>query len=134
MVFYFDIMFSASELLSQYRLEQNNSKGDSFGTISAYGSNGAIIHYSPTPETDAKLSNNSLFMVDSGGQYLEGTTDITRTFHYGSPSDDMIQRYTQVLQGSIELARVVIPDNTQVNDVIIVNICSTIKPSLGLCN
>ena len=103
---------SAAELLSQYRLEQNNSRGDSFGTISAYGANGAIIHYSPTPDTDASISNDSLYMVDSGGQYLEGTTDITRTFHYGTPTDSMKERYTEVLMGSVALASVVVPDKT----------------------
>jgi len=103
---------TAAELLSQYRLEQNNSRGDSFGTISAYGANGAIIHYSPTPDTDARLSNDSLYMVDSGGQYLEGTTDITRTFHYGTPTDSMKERYTEVLMGSVALASVVVPDKT----------------------
>lgn len=103
---------SAADLLSQYRLQQEGCKGDSFGTISAYGANGAIIHYSPTNDTDARISRDSLYMVDSGGQYLGGTTDITRTFHYGSPTDDQILRYTEVLQGAIELARLVVPDNT----------------------
>ena len=103
---------SAAQLLSEYRLEQENSRGDSFGTISAYGANGAIIHYSPTPDTDAALSTDSLYMVDSGGQYLEGTTDITRTFHYGTPTDEMKQRYTEVLMGSVALASVVVPDKT----------------------
>ena len=104
---------SAAELLSEYRLEQEECRGDSFSTISAYASNGAIIHYSATPETDARLGNQSLFMVDSGGQYLGGTTDITRTFHYGAPTQDMITRYTEVLQGAVELARVIVPNNTQ---------------------
>ena len=78
-------------------------KGLSFGTISAFGSNGAIIHYSATEETDAKITRDSLFMVDSGGQYLDGTTDVTRTFHYGEPSEEQIERYTDVLRGAIEL-------------------------------
>ena len=103
---------SAAKLLSQYRLEQENSRGDSFGTISAYGANGAIIHYSATPDTEATLSTDSLYMVDSGGQYLEGTTDITRTFHYGEPTEEMRERYTEVLQGSIALASLTIPDKT----------------------
>ena len=84
---------SAAELLRQFRLQQENSRGESFGTISAYGANGAIIHYAPTPETDAQLGEDSLYMVDSGGQYLEGTTDVTRTFHYGLPTAEMVTRY-----------------------------------------
>ena len=104
---------SAMELLSEFRLEQANTRGDSFGTISAYGANGAIIHYAPVPETDARLGQESLYMVDSGGQYLEGTTDITRTFHYGLPTEDMVTRYTEVLAGAIDLASLVLPDNTQ---------------------
>ena len=98
-----------------FRASQENSRGTSFGTISAFGSNGAIIHYSPTPETDARITRylctryfapeldapitrDGLFMVDSGGQYLDGTTDVTRTFHYGTPTEEMIERYTDVLQ------------------------------------
>ena len=103
---------SAAELLRQFRLQQENSRGESFGTISAYGANGAIIHYAPTPETDAQLGEDSLYMVDSGGQYLEGTTDVTRTFHYGLPTAEMVTRYTEVLAGSIDLANLVLPDNT----------------------
>ena len=87
-------------------------KGLSFGTISAFGSNGAVIHYSATEDTDAKITRDSLFMVDSGGQYLDGTTDMTRTFHYGEPSEEQIERYTDVLKGAIELARVVVPQDT----------------------
>jgi len=103
---------SAAESLAGFRASQENSRGTSFGTISAFGSNGAIIHYSPTPETDARITRDGLFMVDSGGQYLDGTTDVTRTFHYGTPTEEMIERYTDVLQGAIELARVKAPDGT----------------------
>jgi len=124
---------SAAESLAGYRASQENSRGTSFGTISAFGSNGAIIHYSPTPETDATITREGMFMVDSGGQYLDGTTDVTRTFHYGTPTEEMVDRYTDVLQvnyflvtisfvpdhvkplqlqGAIELARVKAPDGT----------------------
>ena len=54
-----------------------------------------------------------MFMVDSGGQYLDGTTDVTRTFHYGEPTEDQVKRYTDVLMGAIELARIIVPENTQ---------------------
>jgi len=104
---------SASNALTEFRQKQDDNKGLSFGTISAFGPNGAIIHYSPTPETDAKITQDSLFMVDSGGQYLDGTTDVTRTFHYGEPKAEHKERYTDVLKGSIELARITIPIDTQ---------------------
>merc|ERR1712126_544457 len=104
---------SAAESLAGFRSSQDKSRGTSFGTISAFGSNGAIIHYSPVEETDAKITQDGLFMVDSGGQYLDGTTDVTRTFHYGTPTQEMIDRYTDVLKGAIELARLVIPGGTQ---------------------
>ena len=64
------------------------------------------------PETDASISDDSLYMVDSGGQYLGGTTDITRTFHYGTPTPEQVTRYTTVLKGAIGLALVVVPDKT----------------------
>jgi len=104
---------SAANKLTEYREEISDNKGLSFGTISAFGPNGAIIHYSPTADTDAKITRNSLFMVDSGGQYLDGTTDVTRTFHYGEPTEEQVERYTDVLMGAIELARIIIPENTQ---------------------
>jgi len=103
---------SAAEKLAEYRMKLKDNKGLSFSTISAFGSNGAIIHYSATPETDAQITADSLFMVDSGGQFLDGTTDITRTFHYGHPTQEMIDRYTDVLKGAIELARVIMPDGS----------------------
>jgi len=104
---------SAANKLTEYRKEISDNKGLSFGTISAFGANGAIIHYSPTPGTDARIARDSLFMVDSGGQYLDGTTDVTRTFHYGEPTEEQADRYTEVLMGAIELARIVVPEDTQ---------------------
>lgn len=103
---------SAAALLEEYRMEQQDSRGLSFTTIAAYGANGAIIHYMPAPETNAVLGRDSLFMVDSGGQYLDGTTDVTRTFHFGTPTQEQVERYTDVLMGAVELARVVVPEDT----------------------
>lgn len=60
--------------------------GLSFDTISAGGPNGAIVHYRPTPESSAVITKEMIHLVDSGGQYLDGTTDVTRAFHFGSPS------------------------------------------------
>jgi Xaa-Pro aminopeptidase len=69
-----------------------------FSTISAYGPHGAIIHYRPSAASDRPLGRDSLYLVDSGGQYLDGTTDVTRVFHYGTPTHEQVARYTEVLQ------------------------------------
>ncbi|CAM6053450.1 unnamed protein product [Sphagnum tenellum] len=103
---------TAAEVLKGLRLAQPNSKGLSFTTISASGANGAVIHYSPTEETVAGVNDTAVYLVDSGGQYLDGTTDVTRTFHYGSPDPEVVEMYTRVLMGAIDLARLVVPDNT----------------------
>lgn len=63
-----------------------HNKGLSFDTISASGPNGAIIHYRPTLANSAKINNTTVHLLDSGGQYLDGTTDVTRAFHFGAPS------------------------------------------------
>ncbi|MEO9968522.1 MAG: aminopeptidase P family protein [Hyphomonadaceae bacterium] len=84
----------------------------SFETISGAGPNGAIVHYRVSTATDRKLERGSLFLVDSGGQYLDGTTDVTRTVAIGSPTDEMRTRYTQVLKGHIALAVVRFPPGT----------------------
>jgi Xaa-Pro aminopeptidase len=84
----------------------------SFPTISGAGPNGAIVHYHSTPETNRLLEPGTLYLVDSGGQYLDGTTDITRTLAIGPPSDEHRDRYTRVLQGHIALATVRFPEGT----------------------
>ncbi|XP_023336292.1 xaa-Pro aminopeptidase 1 [Eurytemora carolleeae] len=103
---------SAATLLEEFRRSQEDSRGLSFTTISGFGSNGAIIHYSPSPQTDKNIDSSNLYLVDSGGQYLDGTTDVTRTFHYGTPSQEQIERYTDVLRGAIQLALSRLPENT----------------------
>mgnify|MGYP001161585345 FL=1 len=104
---------SASKLLADYRAMQELHVEPSFTTIAAFGPNSAVIHYTPSPETDAPITHNGLFLVDSGGQYIDGTTDVTRTFHYGNPTNHQIEMYTRVLMGAIDLASVIIPKNTQ---------------------
>jgi len=99
-----DEMRAARRLL-EYRNKQNLFKGPSFQTIAAYGAHGAIIHYKPSVETNAKIGTNSLFLLDSGGQYLDGTTDVTRTFHFGQPTKFEREAYTRVLMGAVDLAR-----------------------------
>lgn len=94
---------SAAKELEFYRSLMDYNKGQSFDTISAYGSNAAVVHYRPDENLPHKLiGNQSTYLLDSGGQYLDGTTDITRTVHYGKPSELQRETYTRVLMGSID--------------------------------
>lgn len=101
---------SASDILENFRKLQQHFIGLSFGTIAGYKENGAIIHYSATNETNKGLSNKSFLLVDSGGQYLEGTTDVTRTISLGELSDKERQYYTLVLKGHLALSNAVFPE------------------------
>ncbi len=94
---------SVSDYLEKLRKENENYISPSFDTISAFNENAAMVHYSATPETDTPIGENGLLLVDSGGQYLEGTTDITRTFVIGKISDKAKIHYTMVLCGMLEL-------------------------------
>ena len=94
------------------RAEQPLFRGSSFETISAAGPNAALVHYRATPSTDRRLESGSLYLVDSGAQYLDGTTDITRTVAIGEPAADMRERFTRVLKGHIALATVRFPQGT----------------------
>ena len=96
---------SAAEKLSAIRAEGENAKGDSFGTIAGYKEHAAMMHYSATEESNYELKPAGLFLVDSGGQYLDGTTDITRTFVLGDLTDEEKRDFTLVLKGHINLAR-----------------------------
>ena len=96
---------SASDYLESMRTEQEDFMGLSFPTIGGYGPNGAIVHYEATPETNAEIRPEGLFLVDSGGQYLDGTTDITRTIAMGPISEEMIDDYTYILKSHIAFAR-----------------------------
>ena len=89
----------------------------SFDTISGAGPNGAIIHYRVTEETNRVLGNGELFLVDSGGQYEDGTTDITRTVAIGEPSEEMRERYTLVLKGMIGISMLRFPVGTRGSDI-----------------
>ena len=104
--------FEASEVLAGYRRRMKYNMGLSFNTIAGYGANGAIIHYRPTVENSSMIQMDSMFLLDSGGQYLDGTTDTTRTVHFGEPTERMKQVYTLVLKGQIALARAVFPEGT----------------------
>jgi len=109
---YWDEMTAADEL-EKHRAEQKDFMGTSFGTISGYGSNGAIIHYTANNNTKKQIKRDSLYLLDSGGQYRDGTTDVTRTFHFGVPTDYEREMYTRVLMGAIDLAMTVIPEGTK---------------------
>ena len=87
--------------------------GPSFSTIAAYGSNGAIVHYNPSVVSNSKIGSSSLLLVDSGGQYLDGTTDVTRTITLGVPTAEQKTRFTQVLKGHIALASIKFPYGTK---------------------
>ncbi len=103
---------SAAERLEQFRRMDNLFQGPSFPTISGAGANGAIVHYRATAETDAPISGDMLYLVDSGGQYLDGTTDVTRTIAIGKPNAEQKRRFTQVLKGHIALATARFPEGT----------------------
>lgn len=87
-------------------------KDTSFSTISATGAHGASPHYHVTEESNAAIELGQLFLIDSGGQYQDGTTDITRVMPIGAPTDEMRDRFTRVLKGHIGLATAVFPDGT----------------------
>jgi Xaa-Pro aminopeptidase len=89
----------------------------SFDTISGAGPNGAIIHYHVTTATNRPLNEGELFLLDSGGQYQDGTTDITRTFPVGAPSKEMRERYTLVLKGMIQISLLRFPAGTRGADI-----------------
>ena len=95
----------ASDVLEKYRSEQEAFMGISFDSIAAYGPNAAMMHYKAEPETAAVLEEKSFFLIDSGGQYLDGTTDITRTVAMGALTEEECIDYTLVLKGHIGLAR-----------------------------
>lgn len=102
----------ASQKLLGYRQKQQNFEEPSFPTISSAGPNGAIIHYCPTPETNSIIQPNELYLVDSGGQYLDGTTDVTRVMAFEAPTPEQRDRFTRVLKGHIALAQTRFPQGT----------------------
>lgn len=95
---------SATKKLSSIRAEGEYAKGDSFGTIAGYKDHAAMMHYSANEESDYEILNEGMFLVDSGGQYLDGTTDITRTFVMGDITEEEKRDFTLVLKGHINLS------------------------------
>jgi Xaa-Pro aminopeptidase len=103
---------TAVKTLEAFRREAHSLADISFESISGAGPNGAIVHYRVSTKTNRKLKRGSLFLIDSGGQYREGTTDVTRTIAIGRPSPEMRDRFTRVLKGHIALSRVRFPVGT----------------------
>ena len=103
---------AASDRLEAFRREGERFRDLSFPTISGAGSNGAIVHYRATPESEKTLEPGTLYLLDSGAQYLDGTTDITRTIAIGTPDAEMRDRFTRVLKGHIALATARFPKGT----------------------
>ena len=102
----------ASDRLEAFRREGEHFRDLSFPTISGAGPNGAIVHYHATPRSERRLEPGMLYLVDSGAQYLDGTTDVTRTVAIGTPSAEMRDRFTRVLKGHIALAACRFPKGT----------------------
>ena len=102
----------AAEYLDGCRRERDLWQDMSFPTISGAGSNGAIVHYRSSLQTNARLDLGTLYLVDSGAQYLDGTTDVTRTVAIGTPTAEYRDRYTRVLKGHIALASARFPKGT----------------------
>ncbi|MEL6363097.1 MAG: aminopeptidase P family protein [Pseudomonadota bacterium] len=103
---------AAATRLEEFRQENNDLVDLSFDSISGAGPNGAIVHYRVTTLTNRPLKDGELFLIDSGGQYRDGTTDITRTVAIGKPTQEMKERFTHVLKGHIALATVRFPEGT----------------------
>lgn len=103
---------AAADRLAAFRRDGAHFRGLSFPTISGAGPNGAIVHYRVTPETDRLLAPGSLYLVDSGAQYLDGTTDVTRTVAIGTATAEQCDRFTRVLKGHIALATARFPTGT----------------------
>ncbi len=100
---------SAAKKLDSFRREQEGYLWQSFEPICGSGEHGAIVHYAATPETNVPVTTNGLFLTDTGGGYMEGSTDITRTFAFGELTDRMKEDFTTVLLCNLHLARVVFP-------------------------
>ncbi len=102
----------ACRVLEDFRLETGALKDLSFGSISGAGPNGALPHYRVTKKSNRKIKSGEIYLIDSGGQYLDGTTDITRTIAIGTPTAEMKDRFTRVLKGHIALALARFPEGT----------------------
>lgn len=103
---------TAAIVLEQYRRSEDLNMGLSFETISSVGPNAAVIHYKPEPESAAVIVKNQIYLLDSGGHYQDGTTDTTRTLHFGEPTAWERECYTRVLLGNLDLERITWPQGS----------------------
>jgi len=104
---------SGADRLEKFRAEKEYFMGLSFPSISSVGPNGAIIHYRPAPGSARPITRTELYLLDSGAQYRDGTTDVTRTIHLGTPTQHEKECFTRVLKGHIALATAVFPNKTK---------------------
>jgi len=104
---------SGATKLEEFRSKKDNYMGLSFTTISSSGSNGSVIHYHPAQETNRQITDKEVYLCDSGAQYLDGTTDVTRTLHFGKPTDFLKEAYTRVLKGQLTLASTIFPNKVK---------------------
>lgn len=104
---------TAADKLFELRSRQDDFKDNSFAPIMAYGDHSAMCHYGATPDTTVPIQKTGMFLTDSGGNYLTGTTDITRTLCLGEPTPQQIKDYTLVLKGHIAVATARFPENTK---------------------
>lgn len=93
------------------RHEQQYNQGLSFKTVVAFGPNAAKSYYVPSNKSDAEITNKNLLLIDSGGQYLDGTTSVARTIHLGTPTSEQKRAYTNVLTGMIRLSMLAFPES-----------------------
>lgn len=100
-----------AQQIDRPRYEQHFNRGLSFRTITAFGPNAAKPYYFPSNTSDFEITNNNLLLIDSGGQYLDGTTSIARTIHLGEPTAEHKKAYTNVLMGLIRLSMLAFPEN-----------------------
>ena len=103
---------TAAQKLEFFRREDSRCLGLSFPSISGFGSHSAIVHYVATLKTNTTIDNSTLYLIDSGGQYLSGTTDVTRTIHLGNPTKEQMHLYTLVLKGHLAIRHAVFPKDT----------------------
>lgn len=104
--------YEAAAKIAEFRAFHPEYKSESFSAIVGYKANGAIVHYSPSKDTCAEIENKGMLLIDSGGQYENGTTDITRTTYFGDPPPDMKKHYTAVLRGMLAVKKLVFPEGT----------------------
>lgn len=102
-----------AEILTRFRSQQPGYFDESFETIAGYGPHGAIVHYSASPESSSTVEPHGLLLIDSGAQYLTGTTDITRTIAMGTPTAQEKHDFTLVMKGHIALATAIFPEGTR---------------------